>query len=140
MHSPTVVLGACRLALGGAFLAFPVAAVRLLGVDSASAARMSWLARMAGVRDLALGAGILGAGVTRRGPVPALLASALVDAADAALVAMAARDARVDRVRGVATAAAAAAAAGAGFVAAADLLRPRRAAASEGAAREAIRR
>jgi hypothetical protein len=140
MHSPTVILGACRLAVGGAFLAFPVASVRLLGVDSASAARMSWLARMAGVRDLAIGAGILGAGVARRGPVSALLASALVDAADAAFVAIAARDARVDRVRGLATAVAAAAAAGAGFVAAADLLKRGRAAASAGAVPEAIRR
>jgi peptide-methionine (R)-S-oxide reductase len=132
MHSPTVALGACRLAVGGAFLAFPVVSVRLLGVDGASAARMSWLARLAGVRDLALGAGILGAGITRRGPVPALLASALVDAADGVLVTMAARDARVDRVRGLATAAAAAAAAGVGFAAVADLLRGGRAAVSEG--------
>ena len=140
MHSPTVILGAGRLAVGGAFLAFPVASVRLLGVDSASAARMSWLARMAGVRDLVLGAGILGAGVARRGPVSALLASALVDAADAAFVAIAVRDARLDRVRGLATAVAAAAAAGAGFVAAADLLKRGRAAVSEDAVPEAIRR
>jgi peptide-methionine (R)-S-oxide reductase len=140
MHSPTIFLGACRLAVGGAFLAFPVAAVRLLGVDRASADRMSWLARMAAVRDLALGAGVLGAAVTQRGRVPALLATALTDAADAALIALAARDARVDRVRGLAMAAGAAGAAGAGIVAAADLLTRRRAGASAGVAREASRR
>ena len=140
MHSPTIGLGACRLAVGGAFLAFPTASVRLLGVDSASAARMSWLARMAAARDLALGAGVIGAAVTQRGRVPALLATALVDAADAALIALAARDARVDRIRGLTMAAGAAAAAGAGIVAAADLLMRRRAGASASAAPEASRR
>jgi hypothetical protein len=140
MHSPTVVLGAGRLAVGGAFLAFPVASVRLLGVDGASAARMSWLARMAAARDLALGVGVLGAAVTQRGRVPALLATALVDAADAALIAVATRDARVDRVRGSAVAAGAAGAACAGIVAAADLLRRRRATAFASAAPEGSRR
>jgi hypothetical protein len=140
MHSPTVLLGLGRLAVGGAFLAFPVGSVRLLGVDSAAAARMSWLARMAAVRDLALGAGVLSAAVTHRSRVPALLASALVDAADAALIALAARDARVDRVRGIAMAAGAAAASGAGIAAAADVLTRRRAAVSAGVAREASRR
>jgi hypothetical protein len=126
MHSPSVALGAGRLAIGGAFLAFPVASVRLLGVDRASAARLSWLARMAAARDLALGVGVLGAAVTRRGGVPALVATALVDATDAALIALAARDARVDRVRGLTMAAGAAGAAGAGLLAAADVLRRRR--------------
>jgi hypothetical protein len=140
MHSPTVVLGASRLALGGIFLAFPVPSVRLLGVDSASAARLSWLARMAAARDLALGVGVLRAAVTQRGRVPALLGSALVDAADAVLIAVAARDARVDRVRGLAMAAGAAGAACAGIVAAADLLRRGRAAAPAGVAQEASRR
>jgi len=140
MHSPSVVLGASRLAVGGAFLAFPVASVRLLGVDSASAARMSWLARMAAARDLALGVGVLGAAVTHRGRVPALLATALVDAADAALVALAARDARVDKFRGLVVAAGAAGAAGAGIVAAADLVRRRRATAFAGASGEGSRR
>lgn len=125
MHSPAAALGAGRLVIGGAFLAFPVASVRLLGVDSASAGRLSWLARMAAARDLVLGLGLLGAAVTQRGRVPALLATALVDATDAGLVALAARDARVDRVRGLAMAAGAAAAAGAGVIAAADLLRRR---------------
>ncbi len=140
MHSPTVALAVSRLAVGGAFLAFPVASVRLLGVDSASAARMSWLARMAAVRDLALGVGVLSAAVTQRGRVPALLATAVVDAADAAVVALAARDARVDRIRGLAMAAGAAGAAGAGVAAAADLLRRRRGAVSAGAEPEVSRR
>ena len=62
------VLGAGRLAMGGAFLAYPAASVRLLGVDSATADRVVWLIRMAAVRDAALGAGALGQ--HGRGPGP----------------------------------------------------------------------
>ena len=124
-HSLTLLLGAGRTALGGAFLAFPVASVRLLGVDTASANRVVWLARMAAVRDAALGLGVLGAAATRRGQVPALLASALVDATDAAVIVAAVRERRVDRARGYVIAAGAAAAAAAGFAAAGGLLRRR---------------
>lgn len=124
-HSLTVLLGVGRVALGSAFLAFPVASVRLLGVDSASAARMAWLARMAAARDAALGLGVLGAAATHRGRVPALVATALVDATDAAVVAVAAREQRVDRLRGYAMAGGAAAAAVAGLAVAGDLLRRR---------------
>jgi peptide-methionine (R)-S-oxide reductase len=121
----TVLLGAGRTALGTAFLAFPVASVRLLGVDTASANRVVWLARMAAVRDAALGLGVLGAATARRGRVPALVASGLVDATDAAVIVAAAREHRVDRARGYLIAAGAAAGAVAGFATAADLLRRR---------------
>lgn len=124
-HSLTVLLGVGRVALGSAFLAFPVGSVRLLGVDSASAARMAWLARMAAARDAALGIGVLGAAATHRGRVPALVVTALVDATDAAVVAVAAREQRVDRLRGYAMAGGAAAAALAGLAVAGDLLRRR---------------
>ena len=124
-HSLTVLLGVGRVAIGTAFLAFPVASVRLLGVDSASAGRMVWLAQMAAARDAALGLGVLGTAVTRRGRVPALLATALVDATDAAVIAAAAREHRVDRRRGYAVAVGAAAGALAGFVGAVDVLRRR---------------
>jgi hypothetical protein len=122
-HSLTVLLGLGRVGLGAAFLAFPVGSVRLLGIDSASAARMAWLARLAAARDVALGAGVLGAAVTHRGRVSALVATSLCDAADAAVVAAAAREQRVDRLRGYAMAGGAAAAALAGLAVAGDLLR-----------------
>jgi hypothetical protein len=126
MHSLTAVLGAGRLAIGSAFLAFPVESIRILGVDTASANRMTWLARMTAVRDAALGLGVLGAAMTRRGRVPALILGALVDAADAVALAAAVHEQRVDRVRGYAAAGVGAAAAIAGFTGAASLLRRRR--------------
>lgn len=122
----TALLGAGRVALGGAFLAFPEASVRTLGVDSASAGRMAWLARMAAARDIALGLGVLGTVTTRRGRAAALASTALVDAVDAAVIAVAAHQRRVDRVRGYAMAAGAAAVAVGGLVTAADVARRRR--------------
>lgn len=124
-HSLTVLLGAGRLGLGAAFLAFPAGSVRLLGVDSASAARMAWLARLAAARDIALGAGVVGAAVTHRGRIPALVATSLCDAADAVVVAGAAREHRVDRLRGYAMAGGAAGAALVGLATAGGLLRRR---------------
>jgi hypothetical protein len=120
------LLGVGRLALGGAFLAFPVASVRTLGVDTASAGRMAWLARMAAARDIALGLGVLGTVATRRGRAAALATTALVDAVDAAVIAVAANEGRVDRLRGYAMAGGAAAVALGGLVTAADVARRRR--------------
>jgi hypothetical protein len=121
----TALLGAGRIALGGAFLAFPVTSVRTLGVDTASAGRMAWLARMAAARDIALGLGVLGTVATRRGRAAALAVTALVDAVDAAVIAAAASERRVDRLRGYAMAAGAAAVAVGGLVTAADVARRR---------------
>jgi hypothetical protein len=126
MHSLTALLGAGRLAIGSAFLAYPAESVRILGVDTASANRMVWLARMTAVRDAAIGLGVLGTAVTRRGRARALMLSALVDATDAVVLAVAAREKRVDRVRGYAAAAVGAAGALAGLAGAATLLRRRR--------------
>ena len=50
-------VGAGRVAIGAVFLAAPVTSVRLLGLDTATAARITWLARMTAVRDTVLGAG-----------------------------------------------------------------------------------
>lgn len=105
-------LGFGRLALGAAFVSAPGAAVRMLGVDAAAATRMTWLARMAAVRDAALGAGLLGSVLARGGaPRPWLLAGAFTDAGDAAVLVLAAREGRVDRTRGYLMAAGAAASA-----------------------------
>jgi hypothetical protein len=81
---------------------------------------------MTAVRDAALGLGVLGTAISRRGRVPALMLSALVDATDAVVLAAAAREQRVDRVRGYAAAAVGAAGALAGLAGAATLLRRQR--------------
>jgi hypothetical protein len=77
-----VVLGLGRVAAGAALLFTPRAAVRIwTGRDATATERMA--ARGLGGRDLALGAGTLGA-LARRTPVaPWLVAGALADASDA---------------------------------------------------------
>ena len=50
-------IGTGRVLLGSAFLAAPVASTRALGLDSATAKRVSFLARMMAARDVAIGAG-----------------------------------------------------------------------------------
>lgn len=55
----STAIGAGRVLLGVAFFASPTAAVRVLGVDSASAKRMAFLARMTAARDVGLGIGTL---------------------------------------------------------------------------------
>lgn len=54
-------LALARIGVGAGLLVAPVAAARALGSDSGTARRMSWLARMAAVRDVVLGAGALSA-------------------------------------------------------------------------------
>ena len=60
----TVVLGTGvgRVAIGAAFLAAPALSTRILGLDAATAKRVTFLARMAAARDIGLGAGTLTAG------------------------------------------------------------------------------
>lgn len=60
----SVVLGTGigRLAIGAGFLAAPVLSTRVLGLDTATAKRITFLARMAAVRDITLGVGTLTAG------------------------------------------------------------------------------
>jgi hypothetical protein len=84
-----------RVAVGAAVLARPEVLARGLRVDTATARRTAWLARMFAVRDLALGAGALHA-LTRGGRArPWLLLSALADAVDAVALAGAVRQRRV---------------------------------------------
>ena len=80
-----LALGVGRLAIGAGFLAAPVLSTRMLGVDTATAKRVSFLARMAAARDLALGGGLLSAG-SSRAAVPWLLAGAGCDVVDAAVI------------------------------------------------------
>lgn len=116
-------IGAGRVLIGVSFLSSPVTGLRLIGLDTATASRVTWLARTAGIRDVALGAGTLYAAATDRDDGPWLIAGAACDAVDAAVTAIAARDGRVARVRGLMVAGGAAASV---VVAAAALTPPRR--------------
>ena len=115
-------IGLGRLVIGLGFLADPVASVRVLGVDTASAKRMSFLARMTAGRDIVLGAGTLAA---RTPPAQAawLTAGAVADGVDAAVLAA---GLRAGTVRGVPAVAITAGAAGAGGLALLAALRMRR--------------
>jgi hypothetical protein len=88
LPSPQAVVvgfGVGRVALGAAFLAAPVLSTRMLGLDTATAKRVRFLARMAAARDIGLGAGTLAAGPTPAA-VPWLLAGAGADVVDATVI------------------------------------------------------
>lgn len=109
--------GIARVGFGLGLFAVPDTCLRLLGVDGSSARRMTFLARMVGVRDISLGAGA----VVARGTVGRrvwLLAGALADAADVLAVTAAARRGTVRGTVGYGVAALAAGSAAVGTVAA----------------------
>jgi hypothetical protein len=85
-------LGLFRAALGAAVLVRPADLPKALGVDSATAERITYLGRMIGARDIALGLGTVDAAHRRVDPSIWLLGSALCDLTDA--VAFAAAGAR----------------------------------------------
>lgn len=118
-----VSVGAGRLAIGAIFLAAPVTSVRLLGLDTATAARVTWLARMTAVRDGVLGAGTLASSARQNGAGGWLLAGAVSDAMDAAVLVAALRE---GKVRGWRARAISAGAAGAALLAAAAAVDVRR--------------
>ena len=110
-------IGTGRVLLGSAFLAAPVASTRALGLDSATAKRVSFLARMMAARDVAIGAGTAAAARAGGRPGGWLLAGAFADAADAVVIVGALRRGRANGpvaagVAGGAVALAAAAAVG----------------------------
>jgi hypothetical protein len=114
-------IGLGRLAIGAAFLADPVSSVRVLGVDSASAKRMTFLARMTAGRDIVLGLGTVAARSPRE-RAGWLAAGAVADAIDAAVLAV---GLKTGQLRGAPAAGIAVGAAGATAIAlvAADSLR-----------------
>jgi hypothetical protein len=116
-------LGAGRTAVGAIFFSAPVASVRLLGLDTATAARVSWLARMTAVRDGVLGAGTLVSSGRQVGAGGWLLAGSVSDAVDAAVLVAALRAGKVGGWRPRIVAAGAVAAA---FVAAAGTVKAQR--------------
>jgi hypothetical protein len=79
-----VAIGAGRMLVGAAFAANPIQSMRFLGVDTATAARLQWLAQMTAARDLALGAGTVVSAITGRGSEAWLVAGAACDLADGA--------------------------------------------------------
>jgi hypothetical protein len=113
-------IGIGRVAIGTAFLAAPRVSVRMLGVDTATAKRMTFLARMTAGRDIVLGAGTVNAGTGRRA-VPWLLAGAVADLVDAIAIAGAVKTGTARGVPAVATVGGAAAIAAVGAWAALEL-------------------
>jgi hypothetical protein len=93
-------IGGGRIAIGVSFLSSPVTFLRLMGLDTATASRVTWLARTAGIRDVALGVGTVTATVTGRDDTTWLLAGAACDAVDAVITGAAAREGRIGRLRG----------------------------------------
>jgi len=108
--STSIALG--RAGAGASMLVRPRTLPTMLGLDSASTARISWVVQLLGARDLALG---LGAAQALRHDARAgrtwLAAGVLCDAVDALVLAAAAGRGRVSRPAAAVVVVAAAAAA-----------------------------
>jgi hypothetical protein len=120
-RSVAMQVGVGRTLFGAAALAAPVGMVRLLGLDTATAQRVTWLARMAAARDCALGAGTVVTARSGRGAAGWLLAGAAADAVDALVVYGAVRQGRLRGAAPVGLAIGAAGVAAAGVAAAVGL-------------------
>ncbi|HEX3337226.1 MAG TPA: hypothetical protein VHS54_12260 [Jatrophihabitans sp.] len=116
-------IAAGRLIAASVIIAAPVFSARLLGADTATAQRVTWLTRMMAIRDGALGAG--GIAATRRGDSVAtwVLGGAVSDAVDAAVLAAALKR---GRARGIVPAGIAVGAAGAAVLGVVTAVRVRR--------------
>lgn len=77
------LLSVGRIGAGAGMLVRPELLAKSVGVDSATAARISWVTRMVGARDVALGAGTLLAARRGRHLGEWALAQAFSDAVDA---------------------------------------------------------
>jgi hypothetical protein len=118
-----LALGAVRLGVGVGFLAAPVASTRVLGLDSATAKRITFLARMAAVRDLVLGAGTVASARQPNALRTWVAAGAAADLGDAILITAAIRSRVAGGLPAVAITASAAGAAAVGGWAAAGIRR-----------------
>jgi hypothetical protein len=95
-QSMALQIAAGRAVIAAGVLAAPVVAARMLGTDTATAQRVSWLTRTMGIRDGALGVG--GFAAARNGgsaAIPWLLGGAAADAVDAIVISGALRQGRV---------------------------------------------
>lgn len=117
-----VVTGLGRLGLGGAFLVAPITSVRVLGLDTATAKRVIFLARMTAGRDIVLGAGAL---LSRDRKVRAgwIAAGAAADVVDSVAIGAALKNGTARGIPAVGITVGAAGAAALGFWAAAGLRR-----------------
>jgi hypothetical protein len=123
-ESMALQIAAGRAAFATGILAAPVLSARLLGADTATAQRVSWLTRMMGIRDGALGVG--GVLAARGGGSSAavwLLGGAASDAVDAVVLAGALKQGRVKGIVPAAIVPLAAATAAAGVLTALRLRR-----------------
>jgi hypothetical protein len=93
-----LLIGTGRIAIGVAFAISPVTSVRLLGVDTATANRIAWLARMTAARDTAIGVGTVLSTRQAAGSGGWLLAGAACDIADASFLALALQRRQVSRI------------------------------------------
>lgn len=92
------LLSVTRTGAGVAMLVRPATLPRAVGVDSTTAARLAWLTRMVGAREVALGAGTLLARRRGRDVEEWVLAAVLADTVDAAAFATAFAKGDVRRV------------------------------------------
>jgi len=97
-RSLTLQMGAGRALMAAGVMAAPVPAARLLGADTATAQRVTWLTRMMAVRDGALGVGTAGSARSGHGSATWLLGGAVSDAVDAIVIAGAIQQGRVKGV------------------------------------------
>jgi hypothetical protein len=117
-------IAAGRAVIAASILASPVRSARMLGADTATAQRVTWLTRMMGVRDGAIGVGGVAAIRSKGGASgPWLLAGAASDAVDALVLAGALKR---GRVKGIVPTAIVPLAAGAAALGAVTALRLRR--------------
>jgi hypothetical protein len=88
-------MGLVRIIVGLTATGAPVLSARVVGSDSATARRVTWLTRMMAGRELAVGLGALTA--SRRGTdaAPWLLFGAVADGVDAAAFILALRQRRI---------------------------------------------
>lgn len=92
-------IAAGRAVIAASILASPVRSARMMGADTATAQRVTWLTRMMGVRDAAIGIGGVSA-LRGKGNAsgPWLLAGAASDAVDALVIAGALKRGRIKGV------------------------------------------
>ena len=96
-------LATVRTGIGAVMLVAPALLPQVLGVDAAARARTSWLVQMLGVREVAMGAGVLAA--DRSGAARAwAVAGSACDVVDALAVGAAVRRGAVARTWGSAVA------------------------------------
>lgn len=84
-------IGLARCTVGALATLRAVDTVRIAGIDRVTAEKTAWLARLAGLRDLALGAGLLHALATGRDTDGWLWAGMIADAGDVAVFGAATR-------------------------------------------------